>query len=128
MRIVLDAMGSDDCPEPEVQAAIEAAHLFGDEVILVGPADQLKPKLQALAGPNPPVQLVDASDVIKMEDKGLALALKAKRKESKTSMAVGIDLVKNGQADAFVLQVIPAAPWQLLITAWGWSLASNAPV
>ena len=29
MRIVLDAMGSDDCPEPEVQAAVEAARLFG---------------------------------------------------------------------------------------------------
>jgi len=102
MRIVLDAMGSDDCPEPEVQAAIDAARLYGDEIILVGPADQLKPKLQAIAGPNPPVQLVNASEVITMEDKGLALALKAKKKESKTSMAVGIDLVKNGQADAFV--------------------------
>ena len=102
MRIVLDAMGSDDCPEPEVQAAIDAARLFGDEIILVGPADQLKPKLEALAGPNPPVQLVNATDVITMDDKGLALALKAKRKEAKNSMAVGIDLVKNGQADAFV--------------------------
>lgn len=102
MRIVLDAMGSDTCPEPEVQAAIEAAHLYGDEVILVGPADTLKPKLQTLAGSNPPVQLVNASDVITMEDKGLALALKAKKKDSKTSMAIGIDLVKNNQADAFV--------------------------
>jgi glycerol-3-phosphate acyltransferase PlsX len=102
MRIVLDAMGSDDCPEPEVQAAIDAARIYGDEVILVGPVDLLKPKLNALAGPNPPVQLVNAAEVIIMEDKGLALALKAKKKESKTSMAVGIDLVKNGQADAFV--------------------------
>jgi len=102
MRIVLDAMGSDDCPDPEVQAAVEAAHLYGEEILLVGPADQLKPKLQALAGPNPPVQLIHASDVITMQDKGLALALKAKKKDSKTSMAIGIDLVKNGQADAFV--------------------------
>jgi glycerol-3-phosphate acyltransferase PlsX len=37
-----------------------------------------------------------------MEDKGLALALKAKRRASKTSMAVGMDLVKSGQAEAFV--------------------------
>lgn len=102
MRIVLDAMGSDNCPDPEVQAAIEAANLYGEEIILVGPADQLKPKLHALAGSNPPVQLVNASDVITMEDKGLALALKAKKKDSKTSMAVGIDLIKNSQADAFV--------------------------
>jgi glycerol-3-phosphate acyltransferase PlsX len=102
MHIVLDAMGSDDCPDPEVQAAVDAARLYGDEIILVGPADLLKPKLQALAAPNSLVQLVNASDVITMEDKGLALALKAKKRESKTSMAVGIDLVKNGQADAFV--------------------------
>lgn len=102
MRIVLDAMGSDDCPEPEVQAAVEAAQQFGEEILLVGPAEQLKPRLEALAGPNPPVQLINASDVITMEDKGLALALKAKRRDSKTSMAIGIDLVKNGHADAFV--------------------------
>jgi glycerol-3-phosphate acyltransferase PlsX len=37
-----------------------------------------------------------------MEDKGMALVLKARRPNSKNSMAVGIDLVKNGQADAFV--------------------------
>ena len=37
-----------------------------------------------------------------MADKGMALALKAKRRNSKTSMAVGIDLVKSGEADAFV--------------------------
>ncbi len=37
-----------------------------------------------------------------MEDKGLKLALKAKRRGSKTSMAVGMDLVLNGEADTFV--------------------------
>ncbi|MBN2550538.1 MAG: phosphate acyltransferase PlsX [Anaerolineales bacterium] len=102
MRIVLDAMGSDTCPEPEVLAAVEAARLFGDEIILVGPVDQLEPRLQALGRENHMVRLVNAPDTITMKDKGLALALKAKRKGSKTSMAVGIDLVKEGQADAFV--------------------------
>ena len=42
MRIVLDAMGSDTCPEPEVAAAVEAARLFGEEIILVGPVEELK--------------------------------------------------------------------------------------
>jgi glycerol-3-phosphate acyltransferase PlsX len=37
-----------------------------------------------------------------MEDKGLKLALKAKRRNAQNSMAVGIDLVKSGEADAFV--------------------------
>jgi glycerol-3-phosphate acyltransferase PlsX len=101
MRIVLDAMGSDTCPDPEIRAAIESARLFGDPIILVGPADQIQPDLKTL-GAGDSVRLVDATDTITMEDKGLALALKAKRKNSKTSMAVGIDLVKNGEADAFV--------------------------
>jgi phosphate acyltransferase len=100
MRIVLDAMGSDDCPGPELQASIEAVRLFGDEMILVGPEIQLQPQLTAMSAKN--VRLVNATDIITMEDKGMALALKAKRKNSQTTMAVGIDLVKSGEADAFV--------------------------
>jgi glycerol-3-phosphate acyltransferase PlsX len=102
MRIVLDAMGSDDCPDPEVEASVEAARSWGEEVILVGPLSELKPRLEKLPGPKDLVRLVDAPNVITMEDKGLKLALKAKRKGSQTSMAVGIDLVKSGEADAFV--------------------------
>lgn len=102
MRIVLDAMGSDTCPEPEVAAALEAARLFGEEIILVGPATELEARLKALNAPPGAVRLVDASETISMQDKGMALALKAKRRNSKTSMAVGIDLVKSGEADAFV--------------------------
>jgi glycerol-3-phosphate acyltransferase PlsX len=102
MRIVLDAMGSDTCPEPEITAAIDAAKLFGDPIILVGPVQDLKPRLDSLGIPKESVRLVDATETITMQDKGMALALKAKRRDSKTSMAVGIDLVKTGEADAFV--------------------------
>lgn len=102
MRIVLDALGSDTCPEPEVQAAVQAAAQFDDDIILVGPEDQLRPRLGSLNGSSPKVQIVDAQEAITMEDKGLKLALKAKRRQAKNSMAVGVDLVKNGQADAFV--------------------------
>jgi glycerol-3-phosphate acyltransferase PlsX len=102
MRIVLDAMGSDTCPEPEVAAAVEAARLFGEEIILVGPSEELKTRLQSIGATSGSVRLVDATDTISMSDKGMALALKAKRRNSKTSMAVGIDLVKSDQADAFV--------------------------
>ena len=102
MKIVLDAMGSDTCPEPELAAAIEASRSFGDPIILVGPIEMLKPRLAALGAADGEVQLVDASETISMADKGMALALKAKRRNSKTSMAVGIDLVKNGEADAFL--------------------------
>lgn len=101
MRIVLDAMGSDACPHPEVDGAIQALETFGDEILLVGDTRQVKPLLQARGNPSE-IKLVHAEETISMEDKGLKLALKAKRKNSQTSMAVGMDLVKNGAADAFV--------------------------
>ena len=40
--------------------------------------------------------------MLTMEDKGEELVLKARHKDAQNSMAVGIDLVKNGEADAFV--------------------------
>jgi glycerol-3-phosphate acyltransferase PlsX len=91
-------MGSDTHPDPEVQAAIEAGRTFGDEVILVGHEDQLKPRLTALAGDHPPVRIVHAPEVLEMTDKPTANA----RRKAENSMAVGIDLLKAGEADAFV--------------------------
>ncbi|MFU8771006.1 MAG: phosphate acyltransferase PlsX [Anaerolineales bacterium] len=102
MRIVLDAMGSDSCPDPEIQAAVEAARLFEGEILLVGPQEQLQASLQTFEIPSSAIRIFPAPDVITMEDKGLKLALKAKRRNAQNSMAVGIDLVKNGEADAFV--------------------------
>lgn len=102
MRIVLDAMGSDTCPDPEVEAALEAARLFNDPVILVGPEEILKQKIVSTGENNSLVKIVHASETITMEDKGLQLALKVRRKGSSTSMAVGVDLISRGEADAFI--------------------------
>jgi len=101
-RIVVDAMGSDDHPGPDVEGAVMAAREYGVEIILVGDESILKP---ALASANPgilPVSIVHAPETLTMEDKGMKLVLKARRPASQNSMAVSIDLVKNGEADAFV--------------------------
>ncbi len=98
MPIVLDAMGSDDCPQPEVEGALKFVNTFDEQVYLVGDRVQVEPLLE----PHPKITLIQAEDTITMEDKGLKLALKAKRRNSKTSMAIGMDLVKEGKADAFV--------------------------
>ncbi len=97
MRIVLDAMGSDNYPDPEVAAAVEAAELYGDEILLVGQQEQLAPRLAALGG-NAKVRLVHAPEVLEMSDKPARSA----RGKAENSMAVGMDLLKSGQADAFV--------------------------
>ncbi|TAK13659.1 MAG: phosphate acyltransferase PlsX [Anaerolineae bacterium] len=93
-RIILDAMGSDTHPAPEVEAAIEAARLFGDEIILAGDEARLKPLLKGAAG----VRIVHAPDVFEMTDKISPGALR----KVQSSMGVAVDLLKAGEADAFV--------------------------
>lgn len=101
-KIVVDAMGSDDHPVPDVIGAVMAAREYNVGIILVGDEAKIRPVLAGQKTDGLTIEIVHAPDMLTMEDKGLALVLKARRPNSKNSMAVGIDLVKNGEADAFV--------------------------
>jgi glycerol-3-phosphate acyltransferase PlsX len=101
-RIVVDAMGSDNFPIPDVEGAVQAAREFDVEILLVGDEAKIKPVLDAQNTSGLSIKIVHAPDNLTMKDKGENLVLKARGKDSKNSMAVGIDLVKNGEADAFV--------------------------
>jgi len=99
MRIVLDGMGSDTHPGPEVEAAVQAAREFGEEIILVGDVELLKPALAAAsAAPEGGIRLIHAAEVLEMADKPASSA----RGKAENSMAIGMDLLKSGGADAFV--------------------------
>lgn len=102
MRIALDAMGSDNFPHPDVEGAVAAAREYGEEVLLIGDEKIVGPVLEQQKTGSLPIRLIHAPEMLTMKEKGLALALKAKQKDPKTSMAVGVDLVKEGKADAFV--------------------------
>lgn len=98
MRIVLDAMGSDTHPEPELRAAIEAFQRWNDPIFLTGPEELLNAKLSTMNVERDAVHIIHAPEVLGMEDKP---AQSAKGK-AKSSMAIGIQMLKDGQADAFV--------------------------
>jgi len=97
MTIVLDAMGSDDRPDPEVQAAVTASKLLHEEILLVGREDELNEKLAAIPGDRSRVTVVHAPEALDMTDH--ILEARAKRNNS---MRIGLELVKNGEGDAFV--------------------------
>ncbi|NIS81511.1 MAG: phosphate acyltransferase PlsX [Anaerolineales bacterium] len=97
MRIVLDAMGSDDYPWPEIQAAIDAVERWGDPILLVGKQDILQPELDSRRIPKDMVRVIHAPEVLEMTDKPASAA----RGKATNSMAVGMELLKNGEADAF---------------------------
>ena len=111
IKIVLDAMGSDSHPTPDVIGAVMAAREYGIEVILVGDEARINPILKEQNPGNLPIRVVHAPDILTMEDKGDALVFKARHKDSKNSMAVGIDLIKRGEADAFVTAGNTGAAW-----------------
>lgn len=101
-QIVVDAMGSDDHPVPDVTGAVQAAREYGVEIILVGDEEKIQPVLEKQNTQGLNIRVVHAPEMLGMDDKGEKLVLKARAKDSKNSMAVGMDLVKRGEADAFV--------------------------
>lgn len=101
-RIVVDAMGSDNFPTPDVQGALMAAREHGVDIILVGDQSKIQPILDTADTKGLNIRVVHAPEMLTMHDKGEDLVMKARHKGAQNSMAVGLDLVKSGEADAFV--------------------------
>lgn len=99
MKIVVDAMGGDHAPEAAVEGAVMAAREYETEIILTGLSDQIHEVLNRLdPDHNLPIQVVHADEVVEMDD----LPGKVLRSKRKSSMKIGLDLVKDGTASAFL--------------------------
>lgn len=98
MAIVLDAMGSDDCPVPEIEAAIQFAKTTGEKIFLVGHRDVIFKHATESDFSGLPIEIIHAEDILEMGEK----AVKSAQQKPNNSMAVGLTLVKEGKADAFV--------------------------
>lgn len=100
MKIVLDAMGGDHAPGVVIDGAVMAAREFGPsgvEIILVGREPDIQRELSRHAVSGLPISIVHASEVIEMEEHTMAV-----KEKKDSSMVVGVRLVKEGKADAFV--------------------------
>jgi glycerol-3-phosphate acyltransferase PlsX len=91
-------MGSDAHPVPDVAGAVLAAREFDEEIILVGDEKQIQAELARHETDGLNIRIQHASQVIEMTDK----PGEASRAKKDSSMHVGLGLVKDGQADAFV--------------------------
>lgn len=97
MKIVLDAMGSDTHPVPDVAGAVLAAREFDLAIILVGDASRLKPELAKHDTRGLDLSIAHASTAI-----GMTEHVEAIKEKKDASMNIGMKLVKEKQADAFV--------------------------
>ncbi len=102
MKVVLDAMGGDHAPGVNIGGAIDALRYYPklQHLFLVGDEEVLKAesKKQGLDLHDDRVSIVHAPEVVEMGESGA----KALRRKKKSSISVGLDMVKAGEADAFV--------------------------
>lgn len=97
MRIVVDAMGSDHHPTPDVTGAVLAAREWGDEIILVGQQDVVHSELNKHDVDGLDMRIVHAPQVIEMHEHTSAV-----KEKKESSMRIGMRIVERGEADAFV--------------------------
>jgi glycerol-3-phosphate acyltransferase PlsX len=97
MIIAVDAAGGDYAPHEVVKGAIKASQDFEVDIALVGRRNVL----HVLAGRSPKksnITIVDAKQVIDYDES----PIKAIQKKPNSSIVVGINLLKNNKASAFV--------------------------
>lgn len=101
MRIAVDAMGGDFAPLEVVRGALPAVNAkMGLEIVLVGREAEIREVLKREGVGDLPagMSIRHASEVIEICDDP-ATAFKTKKD---SSITVGLTMVKNGEADAFV--------------------------
>mgnify|MGYP000966805422 FL=1 len=95
--IVLDAMGSDERPKPELAAAVLSTQTDDIDLILIGDEQTLSSGLAAQPGDKSHIRIVHAPEAIDMTDH-----IQEARAKKQNTMQVGMELVKKGEAQAFV--------------------------
>ncbi len=99
MRIVLDVMGTDKRPVPDIEGGLLAARAYPDTtIIMVGDETVIQNELSKHNTSGLAIEVVHASEEIHMDDTP-SLIIKTKLN---SSMHIGMNLVKNGLADGFV--------------------------
>jgi glycerol-3-phosphate acyltransferase PlsX len=97
MKIAVDASGGEYAPHEIVKGAIKAAHEYKVEIALVGTKSMLH-LLTSRYSRKLKFKIIEASQVIEPHES----PIKAIRSKPDSSIAVGINLVRDGTASAFV--------------------------
>ena len=97
MRVIVDAFGGDNAPAEIVKGCVLAVRDNLCEICLVGKENEVKNELQKYDYPKEKISVYNADEVIG----GCEVPTAAIRKKN-SSMVVGLELLKNGEGDAFL--------------------------
>ncbi len=98
MKIAVDAMGGDYGPAVVVEGAVASAREYGASIILVGDKAAIERELSRCKAHDLPIDVRHASQVVGMAE----LPSHALRRKRDSSLRVAADLVRDGEAAAFV--------------------------
>ena len=98
MKIAVDAMGGDHGPAVVVEGAVAAVREFGATVVLVGDKVSIEQQLGRLGGASAGVEIRHASQVVGMGES----PSQALRRKRDSSLRVAAELVRDGEASAFI--------------------------
>jgi glycerol-3-phosphate acyltransferase PlsX len=97
MKVAVDAMGGDFGPRVTVEGALKASREYKIETLLVGLEDLIKKEYERLDHSKAKVTIINATEAI-----GMGEGLVSFRRKKRSSIRVGAELVKKGEAEAFV--------------------------
>jgi glycerol-3-phosphate acyltransferase PlsX len=98
MKIAVDAMGGDNAPHEIVKGAVQAVQTYDVNVVLVGIQDVVQQHIkQILPHGDPRITVAHAEQVVNMDDKPSQII----RSKRRSSLHVGLGLVKEGEVSAF---------------------------
>jgi len=99
VKVAVDAMGGDYAPAQPVKGAVDAVTNHADiKVFLIGQEDIIKEELTKYSYSKEQIEVVPATEVIETAEPPVM----AIRKKKKSSIVIGMNMVKGGEADAFV--------------------------
>ncbi|MBR4748941.1 MAG: phosphate acyltransferase PlsX [Abditibacteriota bacterium] len=97
MKIAVDAMGGDFAPREIVRGVCRATELYDVDAILVGQEEAIRACIPARFADSPRISVVNATEVIRMDDHVDAI-----RTKKDASLVRCAELVRSGEADAMV--------------------------
>lgn len=98
MKIAVDAFGGDNAPDEVIKGAVQAVEAYGVTVVLTGDEKKLRSRFGELGLSDKGIEIVDADGVIQIEDNPMDI----RKAKANCSMGKALQLVVNGEADAFV--------------------------
>jgi len=100
MKIVVDTMGGDNAPFINIVGSIQYLNdpRSVGEIILVGQEDLIRQELDAQSFDSPRLHIQHASQIVGMDES----PTRSYKEKKDSSLRVGIEMVKSGEADAII--------------------------